>query len=61
MKRVDDIKNAKSYKMSKIVKYLEIWEVLDDLKEVHKLWEQVARYSVINDQLYKQLFEGDPI
>lgn len=58
---MDDIKNAKSYKMSKIVKYLEIWEVLDDLKEVHKLWEQVARYSVINDQLYKQLFEGDPI
>lgn len=58
---MDDIKNAKSYKMSKIVKYPEIWEVLDDSKEVHKLWEQVARYSVINDQLYKQLFEGDPI
>ncbi|KAL6342283.1 hypothetical protein AAG906_007497 [Vitis piasezkii] len=44
--------------MFNIIKYLQTGDVLEDEKQAHKLCIQVARFTLINDQLYKRPFEG---
>ena len=44
--------------MFNIIKYLQTGDVLEDEKQAHKLCIQVARFTLINDQLYKRSFEG---
>ena len=42
--------------MATFVRYLQMDEV--DANEAHKIWMQVARYSLINGQLYRWSFRG---
>ena len=44
--------------MLNIVKYLQTREVPGDKKQAHKLRIQAARFTLINDQLYKPSFGG---
>ena len=44
--------------MLNIVKYLQIGEIPRDEKQAHKLRIQLACFTLINDQLYRQSFGG---
>ena len=44
--------------MTLIVFYLSSGELLDNRAEAHKIQVQVARFSLMNDQLYKRSLEG---
>ena len=44
--------------MLSIMKYLQTREVPGDKKQAHKLYTQVAHFTLINDQLYRRSFEG---
>ena len=54
--RVNDINQANLGEMATFVRYLQMDEV--DANEAHKIWMQVARYSLINGQLYRWSFRG---
>ena len=41
-----------------IIKYLHTGDVLKDRKQAHKLCIQTTRFTLINNQLYKQSFGG---
>ena len=44
--------------MQPIANYLRIGEVPEDGKQAHKLHIQATRFTLINDQLYRQSFGG---
>ena len=47
---------ANSGWMHDIVKYLQTGELLEDEKQEHRLRIQAARFTLINDQLYRRTF-----
>ncbi|KAL6319794.1 hypothetical protein AAG906_036854 [Vitis piasezkii] len=49
---------ANSGWMHDIVKYLQTGELPEDEKQAHRLRIQVARFTLINDQLYRRSFGG---
>ena len=44
--------------MEPIIKYLEIGELLEDELQAHQLKINFARYSMIEDQLYRRSCSG---
>ena len=44
--------------MHDIVKYLQTGELPEDEKQAHRLHIQAARFTLINDQLYRRTFGG---
>ena len=38
--------------------YLSLGEMLDNWIEAHKIQENVARFSLVNEELYKQSLDG---
>lgn len=59
LERVNDIDHMDLRWMEDIVNYLQTEEVpKEDRKQAHKLRVQVVRFTLINDQLFRQLFGG---
>ena len=57
--RVHEIDETGSSWMTPIVLYLSSRELLDNIAEAHKIQDQAARFSLVNNQLYKRSL-GEP-
>ena len=55
---VHDVAHAGVVWMHPIVNYFHTGEVLEDRKQTYKLCIQATRFTLINDQLYKRVFEN---
>ena len=56
--RVNEIDETGPSRMTPIASYFSSRELLDNRAEAHKIQVQTARFSLINDQLYKQSLGG---
>ena len=56
LERVYDVAHASEWWMHPIANYLRIDEVSEDGKQAYKLRFQATRFTLINDQLYRQSF-----
>ena len=56
--QVNGIDEARSSWMTSIMHYLSLGEFLDNKIEAHKIQVQAARFSLMNDQLYKRSLDG---
>ena len=56
--QVNEIDEACSSWMTPIVRYLRSRELLDNMIKGHKIQVQVARFSLMNGQLYKRFLDG---
>ena len=56
--QVNEIDEACSSLMTPIVHYLSLGELLDNMIKAHKIQIKAARFSLVNEQLYKRSLDG---